>query len=135
MERLTTKDGRTLAYHRTGSGPTLVCHPGGPGAAPAAPTRPTITGSSTTPSTSRSCANSVASSGCCCSTTRTAGWSRSSTRGSEDFITGPRAAEELAAIPGSETVMLEGSGHMIFVEARERFRQAVLSFLGVGAPA
>jgi pimeloyl-ACP methyl ester carboxylesterase len=31
MERLTTSDGRTLAYHRSGSGPTLVCHPGGPG--------------------------------------------------------------------------------------------------------
>jgi len=31
MERLTTADGRTLAYHRSGSGPTLVCHPGGPG--------------------------------------------------------------------------------------------------------
>jgi pimeloyl-ACP methyl ester carboxylesterase len=30
-ERLTTRDGRTLAYHRSGSGPTLVCHPGGPG--------------------------------------------------------------------------------------------------------
>ena len=31
MGRLTTQDGRTLAYERTGSGPTLVCHPGGPG--------------------------------------------------------------------------------------------------------
>ena len=31
MERLTTSDGRTLAYHRSGAGPTLVCHPGGPG--------------------------------------------------------------------------------------------------------
>ena len=30
-EQLTTRDGRTLAYHRIGSGPTLVCHPGGPG--------------------------------------------------------------------------------------------------------
>ena len=55
--------------------------------------------------------------------------------GSEDFITGPRAAEDLAAIPAVETVVLEGSGHMIFVEARDRFREAVLSFLGVGAPA
>src|SRR5262249_47580965 len=26
-----TRDGRTLAYRRIGSGPTLVCHPGGPG--------------------------------------------------------------------------------------------------------
>jgi proline-specific peptidase len=31
MEGLTTKDGRRLAYTRTGSGPTLVCHGGGPG--------------------------------------------------------------------------------------------------------
>jgi len=31
MGRLTTKDGRTLTYERKGSGPTLVCHPGGPG--------------------------------------------------------------------------------------------------------
>jgi proline iminopeptidase len=31
MEGLTTKDGRRLAYERTGSGPTLVCHGGGPG--------------------------------------------------------------------------------------------------------
>ncbi len=30
-ETLTTADGRTLAYERTGSGPLLVCHPGGPG--------------------------------------------------------------------------------------------------------
>ena len=30
-ERFTTRDGRTLGYHRRGSGPTLVCHPGGPG--------------------------------------------------------------------------------------------------------
>lgn len=31
MEGLTTEDGRTLAYKRVGSGPTLVCHGGGPG--------------------------------------------------------------------------------------------------------
>jgi pimeloyl-ACP methyl ester carboxylesterase len=30
-ERFTTPDGRTLAYERRGSGPLLVCHPGGPG--------------------------------------------------------------------------------------------------------
>jgi len=30
-EQLNTTDGRTLAYRRTGSGSTLVCHPGGPG--------------------------------------------------------------------------------------------------------
>ena len=31
MDELTTADGRRLAYHRTGRGPTLVCHGGGPG--------------------------------------------------------------------------------------------------------
>ncbi|MGZ4281729.1 MAG: alpha/beta fold hydrolase, partial [Gaiellaceae bacterium] len=31
MDGLTTADGRRLAYTRTGSGPTLVCHGGGPG--------------------------------------------------------------------------------------------------------
>jgi len=31
VEALTTEDGRKLAYKRTGSGPTLVCHGGGPG--------------------------------------------------------------------------------------------------------
>jgi proline-specific peptidase len=31
MEGLTTRDGRRLAYKRVGSGPTLVCHGGGPG--------------------------------------------------------------------------------------------------------
>jgi pimeloyl-ACP methyl ester carboxylesterase len=30
-ERFATSDGRTLAYRRDGSGPTLVGHPGGPG--------------------------------------------------------------------------------------------------------
>ena len=55
--------------------------------------------------------------------------------GSEDFITGPRAAEDFAAIPGARSVILDGAGHMIFVEAPDRFREAVLSFLGVGAAA
>jgi proline-specific peptidase len=31
MERFAAADGRTLAYRRTGDGPLLVCHPGGPG--------------------------------------------------------------------------------------------------------
>ncbi len=31
MERFLTADGRTLSYRREGSGPVLVCHPGGPG--------------------------------------------------------------------------------------------------------
>ena len=31
MESFRTADGRTLSYRREGSGPILVCHPGGPG--------------------------------------------------------------------------------------------------------
>ena len=31
MESFRTADGRTLSYRREGSGPVLVCHPGGPG--------------------------------------------------------------------------------------------------------
>jgi pimeloyl-ACP methyl ester carboxylesterase len=31
IEMLTTPDGRMLSYERRGSGPLLVCHPGGPG--------------------------------------------------------------------------------------------------------
>ena len=30
-ESFRTQDGRTLTYRREGSGPILVCHPGGPG--------------------------------------------------------------------------------------------------------
>ena len=55
--------------------------------------------------------------------------------GSADFITGPRAAGDFAAIPGAESVVLEGPGHMIFVEAPEQFREAVRSFIGAGAAA
>jgi pimeloyl-ACP methyl ester carboxylesterase len=56
--------------------------------------------------------------------------------GERDFITGPGCAGELAAgIPDAEHVVLPGVGHMIFVEAPEQFREAVLSFLGVGARA
>ena len=31
IEIFTTPDGLTLSYERRGSGPLLVCHPGGPG--------------------------------------------------------------------------------------------------------
>jgi len=56
--------------------------------------------------------------------------------GEEDFITGPVCSTELAdGIPGAETVVLPGVGHMTFVEAPEAFGDAVLSFLGVEAPA
>ena len=53
--------------------------------------------------------------------------------GSEDFITGPLAADDFAAIPDAQRVILDGAGHMIFVDAPDRFRESVLSFLGVGA--
>jgi pimeloyl-ACP methyl ester carboxylesterase len=35
IEIFTTPDGRTLSYERRGSGPLVVCHPGGPGASAA----------------------------------------------------------------------------------------------------
>jgi pimeloyl-ACP methyl ester carboxylesterase len=35
MPSLTTADGRTLAWRELGSGPVLVCHPGGPGSSSA----------------------------------------------------------------------------------------------------
>jgi len=54
--------------------------------------------------------------------------------GEEDFITGPQSAREIAAgIAGSETVILPGVGHFIFVEGPDAFRDAVLSFLNVSA--
>ncbi len=54
--------------------------------------------------------------------------------GELDFITGPACAAELVdGIPAPETVVLPGAGHMIFVEAPEAFRAAVLSFLGASA--
>jgi pimeloyl-ACP methyl ester carboxylesterase len=53
--------------------------------------------------------------------------------GEQDFITGPACAAELTdGIPAAETVVLPGSGHMIFVEAPEEFREAVLGFLLAG---
>ena len=55
--------------------------------------------------------------------------------GDHDFITGPACGAEVDR--GSPTLRGRAAGarHMIFVEAREPFRDAVLSFLGVGAPA
>lgn len=51
--------------------------------------------------------------------------------GEEDFITGPACAREIAAaLPDARLVLLPGVGHFIFVEAPERFRDEVLSFLG-----
>jgi pimeloyl-ACP methyl ester carboxylesterase len=56
--------------------------------------------------------------------------------GEDDFITGSACAAELSeGIPAARTVLLPAAGHFIFVEAPEAFREAVLSFLGVGARA
>ncbi len=51
--------------------------------------------------------------------------------GEQDFITGPVCAGEIAdEIAGSELVVIPETGHFIFVEARDRFRDEVASFLG-----
>jgi pimeloyl-ACP methyl ester carboxylesterase len=56
--------------------------------------------------------------------------------GKRDFIAGPTCSAELSqGIPAARTLLLPGAGHMIFVEAPEPFREAVLSFLGVEARA
>ena len=86
IEIFTTPEGLTLSYERRGSGPLLVCHPGGPGGSAAEfldfaglddtfelvllqPARlarvgspPTTTRSRRTSPTSRRCAGSSASS-------------------------------------------------------------------------
>jgi pimeloyl-ACP methyl ester carboxylesterase len=49
--------------------------------------------------------------------------------GEEDFITGPVCAADFAAIQDATTVILPGSGHFIFVEARDPFRAEVEHFL------
>jgi pimeloyl-ACP methyl ester carboxylesterase len=49
--------------------------------------------------------------------------------GEDDFITGPVCAADFAVIPGRRTVLLPGCGHFIFVEARDRFREEVATFL------
>jgi pimeloyl-ACP methyl ester carboxylesterase len=50
--------------------------------------------------------------------------------GREDFICGPPAGEELArGIAGARLVMIENSGHMMFMEQPDAFRNAVDSFL------
>jgi proline iminopeptidase len=56
--------------------------------------------------------------------------------GEEDFITGPVSANEIAeGIAGAEKVLLPGTGHFLFVEAPDAWRDAVLAFLGVTATA
>ncbi len=50
--------------------------------------------------------------------------------GRDDFICGPPAAEEMArGISGSRTVMLDHTGHMMFIEQPDAFRTAVATFL------
>jgi len=49
--------------------------------------------------------------------------------GAEDFITGPLCAREIAAgIAGAESVVVPGAGHLLFVEAPERFRAEITRF-------
>jgi proline iminopeptidase len=49
--------------------------------------------------------------------------------GQLDFITGPACAADFARIPGQRTVLVEGCGHFILLEARDRFRDEVTAFL------
>jgi proline-specific peptidase len=49
--------------------------------------------------------------------------------GEDDFITGPVCAADFSPIPDARTVRLPGVGHFVFVEARDRFRDEVTSFL------
>ncbi len=50
--------------------------------------------------------------------------------GQDDFITGPLCAEEVASlVAGAKCVIIPQSGHMVFVEARDRFRLEVSDFL------
>lgn len=54
--------------------------------------------------------------------------------GAEDFITGPLCAREIAAgIAGAESVVVPGAGHMLFVEAPERFRAEITRFASNGS--
>jgi proline iminopeptidase len=52
--------------------------------------------------------------------------------GKLDFITGPVCAADFASIPDQRTVLIEGCGHFILFEARDRFRDEVTSFLSAG---
>jgi pimeloyl-ACP methyl ester carboxylesterase len=56
--------------------------------------------------------------------------------GDRDFVAPPLAARAIAdGIAGSELVVVPGAGHFVFVEEPDTFRDAVLTFLGVGARA
>src|SRR5215212_5017924 len=50
--------------------------------------------------------------------------------GADDFICGPVAARTIAdGVAGAQLIVLEASGHMLFLEQPEAFRVAVESFL------
>jgi proline iminopeptidase len=50
--------------------------------------------------------------------------------GRHDFVCGPRWAETMrAAIPGSRLVVLENSGHFLYLEEEEAFARAVREFV------
>jgi proline-specific peptidase len=49
--------------------------------------------------------------------------------GEDDFITGPLCAADFAAIPDARTLLIPDCGHFVFVEARDRFRDALTRFL------
>jgi proline-specific peptidase len=56
--------------------------------------------------------------------------------GEDDFITGPPSAADFASgVAHTETLLIPAAGHFVFVEAPAVFREAVLTFLGVRAPA
>jgi proline iminopeptidase len=56
--------------------------------------------------------------------------------GDRDFIAPPAAAATIGdVIKGAEVVVVPEAGHFVFVEAPDAFRDAVLSFLEVGARA
>ena len=54
--------------------------------------------------------------------------------GKEDALTGPAAADRLAAvIPGASRVVIDGGGHMVPWEKPDQFNRAVTEFLRHGA--
>jgi pimeloyl-ACP methyl ester carboxylesterase len=123
MERFTTADGRTLVDRLAGSGPALVCHPGGRGLSSRSREIPVgdalklfndelITTFDLRSERSRVEAPTLV------------------VAGVDDFITGPVCARERAeGIAGAELVLLPECGHFVFVEQPERFAEAVGTFL------
>lgn len=53
--------------------------------------------------------------------------------GAADFFGPLVSARELAAIPGSRTVLLPGAGHWPFIDTPDRFRAAVEAFLDLAS--